>query len=233
MSRPSPRIAKELKEIQSLPADSGLSACLVGSDMMHWKGTITGPDNTPYKGGVFCVDIVLPSDYPFVPPKMRFDTKVWHPNVSSANGAICLDILKSEWSPALTIRTALLSLQALLSCPNPDDPQDGVVAKQYKTDKALWEKTAKFWTEQHAKPPSTDNKQDEVCRTPPLWSDDALLWLVCGLQIDDVCVCVCVCVCVLCTFDDVCCWCDGLTLFILSPLPSPPLSFTLSTEISH
>jgi hypothetical protein len=61
--------------------------------------------------------------YPFVPPKMRFRSKVWHPNVSSANGAICLDILKDQWSPALTLKTALLSLQALLSSPQPDDPQ--------------------------------------------------------------------------------------------------------------
>ena len=54
---------------------------------------------------------------------MRFISKVYHPNVSSANGAICLDILKDQWSPALTLKTALLSLQALLSSPEPDDPQ--------------------------------------------------------------------------------------------------------------
>ena len=56
---------------------------------------------------------------------MRFITKVWHPNVSSANGAICLDILKEQWSPALSLKTALLSVQALLSSPEPDDPQAG------------------------------------------------------------------------------------------------------------
>jgi ubiquitin-conjugating enzyme (huntingtin interacting protein 2) len=61
---------------------------------------------------------------------MQFITKVWHPNVSSQNGAICLDILKDQWSPALTLKTALLSLQALLSMPAPDDPQDAVVAQQ-------------------------------------------------------------------------------------------------------
>ena len=53
-------------------------------------------------------------------------------------------------SPALTLRTALLSLQALLSCPNPDDPQDGQVAGQFKKDKAEFERTAKFWTEMYA-----------------------------------------------------------------------------------
>lgn len=55
---------------------------------------------------------------------------MWHPNVSSANGAICLDILKDQWSPALTLKTALLSLQALLSSPQPDDPQASTPAPE-------------------------------------------------------------------------------------------------------
>ena len=77
------------------------------------------------------VDIEIKGVYPFEPPKMRFKTKIYHPNVSSQNGAICLDILKDQWSPALTIKTALLSLQALLCSPEPNDPQDAVVAKQF------------------------------------------------------------------------------------------------------
>merc|ERR1711865_876371 len=101
---------------------------------MHWKGTLKGPTGTPYEGGIFKIDIQLPPDYPFVPPKMKYETKIWHPNISSETGAICLDILKNEWSPALTIRTALISLQALMSAPEPDDPQDAVVAKQYKSN---------------------------------------------------------------------------------------------------
>jgi len=77
-------------------------------------------------------------------------TNVWHPNISSASGAICLDVLKDQWSPALTIKTALLSLQALLSTPEPNDPQDAVVAKQYLTDKSDFDRTAKQWTELYA-----------------------------------------------------------------------------------
>ena len=74
---------------------------------------------------------------------MKFDTKIWHPNVSSQTGAICLDILKKEWSPALSIRTALLSIQALMCAPEADDPQDAVVAKMYKEKYEEFKKTAK------------------------------------------------------------------------------------------
>lgn len=85
--------------------------------------------------------------------QMKFETKVWHPNISSETGLICLDILKNEWSPALTVRTALISLQALMSAPEPDDPQDAVVAKQYKENNKEYVSTAKFWTETYATGP--------------------------------------------------------------------------------
>jgi len=153
------RIQKEYKEVREAKDGSGLTAELVDNSFTHWKGTLKGPEGTPYAGGVFVVDILIPKNYPFEPPKMRFDTKVWHPNISSANGAICLDILKNEWSPALTLRTAMLSLQALLSCPNPDDPQDAQVAGQYKKNKQDFERTAAYWTATYATPvvkPDTD-----------------------------------------------------------------------------
>ena len=67
---------------------------ILNNDFRHWKGYIEGPQGTPYEGGLFQVDIVLPPEYPYKPPKMKFDTKIWHPNISSQTGAICLDILK-------------------------------------------------------------------------------------------------------------------------------------------
>merc|ERR1719203_330416 len=150
--RPSARIKKELKEIAADGGKSGISVEVCG-DVTHWKGQIKGPEDSPYEGGIFTIDIVIPSQYPFTPPKMKFDTKVWHPNISSQTGAICLDILKGEWSPALTIRTALLSLQALLSTPEPDDPQDAEVATQYRNDRKSFQAKAKQWTEEYAVDP--------------------------------------------------------------------------------
>uniref|UniRef100_A0A452ZVY5 UBC core domain-containing protein n=1 Tax=Aegilops tauschii subsp. strangulata TaxID=200361 RepID=A0A452ZVY5_AEGTS len=65
-------------------------------------------------------------------------------------GRICLDILKDKWSPALQIRTVLLSIQALLSAPNPDDPLSENVAKHWKSNEAEAVETAKEWTRMYA-----------------------------------------------------------------------------------
>lgn len=143
------RVQKELKEIARDTA-SGVIIDVKDNNIQKLVGRVEGPKDTPYDGGFFIVDIELEDAYPFVPPKMRFRTKVWHPNISSASGAICLDILKDQWSPALTLKTALLSLQALLASPQPDDPQDAVVANQYLTDFEAWKARAKQWTVEFA-----------------------------------------------------------------------------------
>jgi ubiquitin-conjugating enzyme (huntingtin interacting protein 2) len=73
------------------------------------------------------------------------------------------DILKDQWSPALTIKTALLSLQALMCSAEPGDPQDAEVAKMYMGDRKKFDSTAKFWTETYAKPTSKEDAIKRVC----------------------------------------------------------------------
>ena len=131
---------------------------IAAGNLRELIGTIKGPKDTAYEGGIFKVSITIPPAYPFEPPKMKFITKIWHPNISSQTGAICLDILKDQWSPALTIKTALVSLQALLSVPEPRDPQDAEVAKQYLSSRETFESTAKFWTETYANETTEDEK---------------------------------------------------------------------------
>ncbi|KAL4327266.1 hypothetical protein AHAS_Ahas13G0082900 [Arachis hypogaea] len=121
----------------------------VGEDMFHWQATIIGPNDSPYAGGVFLVTIHFPPDYPFKPPKVAFRTKVFHPNINS-NGNICLDILKEQWSPALTISKVLLSICSLLTDPNPDDPLVPEIAHMCKTDRIKYESTARSWTQKYA-----------------------------------------------------------------------------------
>lgn len=157
------RLAKELKEVAKNDVDAGVQAVQIGLGERHLKGTIIGSESTPYEGGEFEIDIEIPAQYPFEPPKMKFITKIWHPNISSQTGAICLDILKDQWSPALTIKTALLSLQALLCSPEPDDPQDAEVAKMYKNNIEEFNNTAKFWTDTYAKQTSKDECVKRVC----------------------------------------------------------------------
>lgn len=91
---------------------------------------------------------------------MKFLSHVWHPNISSATGAICVDILKDEWSPAITLMKTLQSLQALLCAPEPKDPQDAVVAKQYMEDQEAFAAKAKEWTNKYAGP--LDEKVDQL-----------------------------------------------------------------------
>uniref|UniRef100_H2ZDK1 E2 ubiquitin-conjugating enzyme n=1 Tax=Ciona savignyi TaxID=51511 RepID=H2ZDK1_CIOSA len=147
------RIQRELKDIKSECSGQNIKIELHNDQFDLLKGEIVGPPGTPYQGGIFKLSIKIPETYPFNPPKVSFDTKIWHPNISSVTGAICLDILKDQWAAALTLRTVLLSLQALLSAAEPDDPQDAVVARQYKENRSAFIKTAKFWAQIYANAP--------------------------------------------------------------------------------
>jgi len=111
------RIQREFREVVKSEevAKSGVQLTLVNDDLTELKGTIAGPPDTPYEGGTYILEIKIPDTYPFNPPKVRFVTKIWHPNISSVTGAICLDILKDQWAAAMTLRTVLLSLQVSLN----------------------------------------------------------------------------------------------------------------------
>uniref|UniRef100_A0A5K3FWZ0 E2 ubiquitin-conjugating enzyme n=1 Tax=Mesocestoides corti TaxID=53468 RepID=A0A5K3FWZ0_MESCO len=142
------RITKELSDLSRDPP-AQCSAGPSGDDMFHWQATIMGPSDSPFDGGVFFLNIHFPTDYPFKPPKITFITKIYHPNINS-DGNICLDILRNQWSPALTISKVLLSICSLLTDPNPDDPLDPNIARVYKTDRQKYDRTAKEWTRKYA-----------------------------------------------------------------------------------
>ncbi|XP_043239215.1 ubiquitin-conjugating enzyme E2 N isoform X1 [Amphibalanus amphitrite] len=142
------RIIKETQRLMAEPVP-GISAVPDEQNARYFHVVVTGPEGSPFDGGVFKLELFLPEEYPMSAPKVRFMTKIYHPNIDKL-GRICLDILKDKWSPALQIRTVLLSIQALLSAPNPDDPLANDVAELWKCDEAEAIRNARDWTRLYA-----------------------------------------------------------------------------------
>lgn len=142
------RIYKEFLDLsRDLPAQC--SAGPVGEDMFNWQATIKGPNDSPYQEGVFFLKIQFPFNYPLKPPKITFTTRIYHPNIDR-NGNICLDILRSQWSPALTISQLLLSIYTMLCDPNPEDALVPKIAKVYIKNRQKYDRRARAWTQKYA-----------------------------------------------------------------------------------
>ena len=144
------RIQAELAEI-ILDPPCGIIAAPKDNDIFEWEARLNGPEETPYAGGVFFLDIHFPEEYPFQPPKITFRTRIYHCNINS-HGVICLDTIKNNWSPALTISTVLLTIMQLLTQPNPEDPLVKPIANEMVTSPETFFKTATEWTKKYASP---------------------------------------------------------------------------------
>ena len=148
MSKSIKRIKKELEEIKTEPP-SNCSAGPIGEELTKWEASIIGPSDSPYAGGVFKLSIDFTDKYPFKPPKVKFITRIYHPNINSY-GSICLDILNVNWSPALTVTKLLLSISSLLNDPNPKDPLVKSIADMYENNRNEYNKRAREFTLRYA-----------------------------------------------------------------------------------
>ncbi|GAA5929038.1 uncharacterized protein JCM15063_004028 [Sporobolomyces koalae] len=145
------RIARELADLKKESLPPGCTAGPQDDSIFEWNATIDGPPDSPYENGQFNLHITLPSDYPFRPPKVTFMTKIYHANINT-QGGICLDILKGQWSPALSIVKVLLSVASLLADPNPHDPLMPDIAQKFLKNRKEHDRTAKEWTKKYATP---------------------------------------------------------------------------------
>jgi len=143
------RLKNELIELQNNPP-TNCSAGIIEDDIYNWQATILGPEGSPYEGGIFYLQILFSTEYPFKPPKISFITKIYHCNINS-NGNICLDILKDKWSPALTISKVLLSICSLMDDQNPNDPLMIDIANLYINNKEEFLNMARTYTHQYAR----------------------------------------------------------------------------------
>lgn len=142
------RITRELERLSKSPIP-GISVVPHQENLRYLDITLEGPKDSPYEGGTFKLELFLPDEYPMVPPKVRFLTTIYHPNIDKL-GRICLDILKDKWSPALQVEKVCLSIQLLLQAPNPDDPLDNNVATLWKTNEEQAKQNAKEYTKKFA-----------------------------------------------------------------------------------
>jgi len=143
------RIMSDLKDIEQNPPTHVSAGFVDDNDIYLWDATIMGPSNSPYVGGVFKLSILFPKNYPFSAPKIKFLTKIYHPNID-IHGNICLDILNIQWSPAMSISNVLLSITSLLDDPNATDPLNKSAADLYLSNKEDYKKKARLMTLQYA-----------------------------------------------------------------------------------
>ena len=180
------RLKRDLQQFNLDPAAQTMYHIepISDEDIFELKGRIYGPPDSPYHGGVFHLTVSISENYPFKSPKMVFTTKIWHPNISKQSvpyhaiqlfhvsltdkrspfpiadesGGICLDTLQKKWSAAFSLRTAMMSVQALLSSPSAASGINPEALKQMREFPEEYKKTASFWTYHYA----MDTKTDEV-----------------------------------------------------------------------
>ncbi|XP_016373084.1 ubiquitin-conjugating enzyme E2 G1-like isoform X1 [Sinocyclocheilus rhinocerous] len=135
------------KELNKNPVE-GFSAGLIDdNDLYRWEVLIIGPPDTLFEGGVFKAHLTFPKDYPLRPPKMKFITEIWHPNVDK-NGDVCISILhepgedkygyekpEERWLPIHTVETIMISVISMLADPNGDSPANVDAAKEWREDR--------------------------------------------------------------------------------------------------
>lgn len=150
------RLRKEAVEARR-SADPDVLLHADEENLNEWRAWIRGPEDTPYAAGVFELEIRAGGQYPLSPPTVSMVTPIFHPNIHGASGEICLDILKSEWSPAWTLSSACTAIRALLSAPNPDSPLNCDAGNLMRGgDVAGFQKKAREMVDAHASAPMPD-----------------------------------------------------------------------------
>eukprot|EP00904_Undaria_pinnatifida_P012782 jgi/Undpi1/8634/HiC_scaffold_25.g11099.m1 len=151
------RLGKELKMLTEEPPP-GVCAWPVDDCITHIQAQIQGPEDTPYERGTFLVDLQIPERYPFEPPKARFVTPIYHPNIDS-EGRICLDTLKmrptGSWAPSMNVPTLLTTIRLLMAHPNGDDGLMPDITELFLKNPSRFADVARAHVEQHARQDSS------------------------------------------------------------------------------
>mmetsp|Transcript_80874 Transcript_80874/g.142649 ORF Transcript_80874/g.142649 Transcript_80874/m.142649 type:complete len:153 (-) Transcript_80874:55-513(-) len=144
------RLTQELREISRNP-DPDITLEMTGDTIEDWHASVRGPKDSPYEGGLFHLKITCTVNYPLSAPQVTFVTKIFHPNVNFGTGELCLDILKTDWSPAWTLQYVCRAVIALMLDPNADSPLNCDAGNLIRSGDARgFRSMAKMYTMEHA-----------------------------------------------------------------------------------
>ncbi|KAM7534620.1 hypothetical protein Aperf_G00000105479 [Anoplocephala perfoliata] len=164
------RLMSEYKQLTDNPPEGIIAGPVNESNFFEWEAYIMGPDGTPFEGGVFIARLTFPSDYPLSPPKMRFISKIFHPNVYP-DGRVCISILHTpgsdplgyesaaeRWSPVQSVEKILLSVVSLLAEPNDESAANVDAAKMWRENRKSFEEIARRSAQQTVFPKDEETK---------------------------------------------------------------------------
>ncbi|CAG9467401.1 unnamed protein product [Pedinophyceae sp. YPF-701] len=151
------RLQRELRELlKSASDDLGIHLEPDPTTLFRWRAVIQGPPGTPFEGGSFRLALTVPEGYPHQPPMARFETPIFHPNIHFKTGEVCLDILKSKWTPAWGLLSTTQAILALLSDPAAESPLNCDAGNLLRAgDTAGFEALARKYTLELAQPPKS------------------------------------------------------------------------------
>ncbi|GAW80631.1 ubiquitin-conjugating enzyme E2 [Plasmodium gonderi] len=132
------RIIQDLNKINK-EQNKSFEAAPFSDNIMCCHAIIRGPEDTIWECGIFHLIISFSEEYPVSPPKVKFLSKIFHPNIYT-DGNICLDILQNQWSPIYDITSLLTSIQSLLNDPNTSSPANPEAARIFINNRNLYNK---------------------------------------------------------------------------------------------
>ncbi|KAJ8681560.1 hypothetical protein QAD02_017352 [Eretmocerus hayati] len=148
----SQRLTRELKRLVDHPPEGII--CYTSDRLDLLTVNVIGPHGSPYENSLFELELEIPEKYPFVPPRLKFKTPVYHPNIDT-QGRICMDLLKMPpnggWRPTISLENIIVAVQSLLGNPNPDDPLMVDIAEEYRYNKKEFERKARELARENTK----------------------------------------------------------------------------------
>jgi len=112
------RAQKDISEMDPIP---GTKISFPDPDNLMKFDVSVKPADGMYKAATFMFNVEIPATYPYDPPKVVCNTLVYHPNIDW-EGKVCLNILRQDWMPVLSLGSVIFGLMTLFLEPNPDDP---------------------------------------------------------------------------------------------------------------